>query len=62
MKWSEVIQDAEYTSDEFIPLEIGKLAEQLGTPKVGFVKGVAARAPEGALLRNLNGKGRIPPR
>ena len=54
MKRSEIIQDGEYTTDEFIALEVGKLAEQFGASKVGFVKGVATRAPEGTLLRDFN--------
>jgi hypothetical protein len=62
MKGSEIIQDGENSSDEFIALEIGKLAEQFGAPKVGFVKGVATRTPEGTLLRDFNGKRRSPPR
>ncbi len=62
MKRSEVIQDGEYTSDEFIALEVRKLAEQSGASKVSFVKGIATRAPKGTLLRDLNGKRRSPPR
>jgi hypothetical protein len=62
MKGSEIIQDGEYTTDEFIALEVRKLAEQFGASKVGFVKGVATRTPEGTLLRDLNGKRRSPPR
>src|ERR1035437_3226030 len=61
MKGSEVIQDSQNPGDEFITLEIGKLAEQSGTPRVGFVKGVAARAPEGTFLRDLNRKRRSTP-
>ena len=54
MQWLQPVDDVDHAVDQFLALVVGKLSQNDVAAEVGVAIGVAARAPQRTLARDLN--------